>query len=150
MAIIPVLEAYRSAMGGGHSSARVSEAFRQGIVPGIKEFMTTCQLHAMIAMNELKVNYVDLPIYIGLFTIANPIVASLIANPHTYSLGMAAANTPILAAGWAVSSTPDPNGGFTPETAAFVRKEHGLDTSGQSQAANLRNLDARISDEAYK
>lgn len=36
MAIIGVLERYRSAVGGGNSSARVSEAFKGGIMPGLR------------------------------------------------------------------------------------------------------------------
>lgn len=149
MAIIGVLERYRSAVGGGNSSARVSEAFKGGIMPGFAKFIETCKLHAMVAMNELNISHVNLPVYTMLFAVANPVVATLISNPHTFSIGIAAANSPVLAAGW-VGSTPDPNGGFSADTAKYVREKHGLNVAGKSQGTNLRNLDARISDEAHK
>jgi hypothetical protein len=150
MVILSLLENYRFAVGGGHSSARVSEALQKGLVPGFREFIETCKIHAMVAMNELGVEHTNLPAYTMLFAVANPVVAALIANPHTFPIGVAAANSPMLAAGWMGSTTPDPNGGFSPETARYVKEKHGIDVGERSQSQNLRALDAHISDDAHK
>ena len=89
-----IVNSYRETVGGGHSSAEFANS------PSVSKFLEICQRHAIIALNESKIGHQAIPAVTLLFTVANPLVASLVANPHTIELGLGIAKTPVLAAAW--------------------------------------------------
>ena len=102
------VDRYRHAVGGGSGSQRVSDALHsRGLLSGVHQFFEECVFSGIKAMNTLGVSHAHIGEYAALFVVASPIVAELVSLPLTRDFGVAIANnTPVLAAGWASSSSP--------------------------------------------
>ncbi len=104
-----ILNRYRRTVGGGHSSAELAGVMETGnLSASARKFFDICQRHAIMALNESRIGHQFIPAFTLLFTVANPLVASLVSNPHTLALGLEIGKVPILATVWRSNKSGEP------------------------------------------